>query len=56
MLYLHPRDEQRYRDAKLPTDGLMSFRCKTCGNTRSRSKAVRSWPVAGGNVRSAAND
>ena len=34
MLYLHPRDEQRFRDAKLPTDGLMSFRCKTCGQTR----------------------
>ena len=22
MLYLHPRDEQRFRDAKLPTAGL----------------------------------
>jgi len=30
----HPRQIQRYRDSKLPTAGLMSFRCKTCGNTR----------------------
>ena len=26
----HPRQIQRYRDAKLPTAGLMSFRCKCC--------------------------
>jgi len=30
----HPRQIQRFRDSKLPTAGLMSFRCKTCGNTR----------------------
>ena len=24
----HPRQIQRYRDEKLPTAGLMSFRCK----------------------------
>ena len=30
----HPRQIQRFRDSKLPTAGLMSFRCKCCGNTR----------------------
>ncbi len=30
ILYLHPRDEQRFRTAKPPTAGLMSFRCKCC--------------------------
>ena len=30
----HPRQIQRYRDEKLPTAGLMSFRCKCCGNAR----------------------
>ena len=26
----NPRQIQRYRDSKLPTAGLMSFRCKCC--------------------------
>ena len=34
MFYLHPRSEQRERTKSLPVAGLMSFRCKTCGNTR----------------------
>ena len=29
----HPRQIQRFRDSKLPTAGLMSFRSKCCGNT-----------------------
>ncbi len=41
MLYLHPRDEQRFRTAKPPTAGLLSFRCKCCGNTIYRSFAPR---------------
>ena len=30
MFAVHPRDEQRFRTAKPPTAGLMSFRCKCC--------------------------
>ena len=33
MFALHPRDEQRFRTEKPPTAGLLSFRCKCCGNT-----------------------
>ena len=34
MFPTHPLQIQRYRDAKPPVAGLMSFRCKCCGNTR----------------------
>ena len=43
----HPRQIQRFRDSKLPTAGLMSFRCKCCGKAcftmAGRKRVHQGW-------------
>ena len=50
--YLHPREEQRIRSAKLPVGGVPNFRCKCCGKVQfafaGRKKAMGGgWNCAG---------
>ena len=43
----HPRQIQRYRDAKPPVAGLMSFRCKKCGHAIYTMEGRKKYPGGG---------
>ena len=43
----HPRQIQRFRDAKPPVAGLVSFRCKKCHQTCYRIEGRKAYPGGG---------
>lgn len=43
----HPLQIQRFRDAKPPVAGLMSFRCKKCGHAIFTMEGRKKYPGGG---------